>query len=181
MPIRKLSKSVVKKTKPSDEDLALWDEGLPGFGLRVKPCGARSYIIQFRTRATGTSRRMTIGQHGPLLTFDQVKRRAPTMLADIRGGLDPAVEKRSVRDAPTVRELADDYIRRHAVPNKRPKGVRDDRAMLDKVVLPRSGRRKVSAVGGRNIEALHVVHADRPDRANRLLALLSKVFSVAVE
>lgn len=181
MPIRKLSKSVVERTEAGENDLVFWDENLPGFGLRVKPSGARSYIIQYRSRRTGASKRMTIGQHGPLLTFHQAKRQARTMLADVMRGLDPAEEKRSLRDAPTVRELADDYIERHAVPNKRPKGVRDDQAMLDKVILPRLGRRKVSAIGRRDIEALHLEHADRPYRANRLLALLSKMFSLAIE
>jgi integrase len=124
---------------------------------------------------------MTIGRHGPLLTFDQAKRRARTVLADAVRGLDPAEERRSARDAPTVRDLAADYLERHAVPNKRAKGVKDDRAMLDNIILPRFGKRKVSMISRRDIEALHVERADRPYRANRLLALLSKMFNLAVE
>ncbi len=54
----------------------VWDETLPGFGVRVKPSGVRSYLVQYRNRQTGASKRATIGQHGPLLTFDQAKRQA---------------------------------------------------------------------------------------------------------
>ncbi len=34
----------------------------------------RSYIIQYRNRIAGAPKRLTIGQHGPLLTFDQAKK-----------------------------------------------------------------------------------------------------------
>ncbi len=181
MPIRKLSKSVVEKTEPLETDVVVWDEALPGFGVRIKPSGIRSYIVQYRNRLTGASKRMTIGQHGPLLTFDQAKRQARTILADAMRGLDPAEAQRLARGAPTVRDLAADYVERHAVPNKRPKGVKDDRAMLEKVILPKLGKRKVAEITRRDIEALHIARADRPYRANRVLALLSKMFNLAVE
>ena len=117
MPIRKLSKSVVEKIEPLGVEVVVWDEALPGFGVRIKPSGVRSYVVQYRNRLTGASKRMTIGQHGPLLTFDQAKRRARTILADAVRGLDPAEAQRSARGAPTVRDLAADYVERHAVPN----------------------------------------------------------------
>jgi integrase len=181
MPIRKLSKSAVEKIASSEKEIVVWDEALPGFGVRVKPTGVRSYVVQYRIRLTGSSKRMTIGQHGPLLTFDKAKRQARTILADVIRGLDPAETQRSSRNAPTVRDLAADYLERHAVPNKRPKGVKDDRAMLEKVILPKLGRRKVAEIKRRDIEALHIAHADRPYHANRVLALLSKMFNLAVE
>jgi len=180
VPIRKLSKSVVEKIEPLGTDVVVWDEALPGFGVRVKPSGVRSYVVQYRNRLTGASKRMTIGQHGPLLTFDQAKRQARTILADAMRGLDPAEAQRSARGAPTVRDLAADYIERHAVPNKRPKGVKDDRAMLETVILPKLGKRKVAEITRRDIEALHITYVDRPYRANRVLALLSKMFNLAV-
>jgi hypothetical protein len=64
----KLTKTVVESLEPSTQEQVVWDEALPGFGLRIKPTGVRSYIVQYRNRHTGASKRMTIGQHGPLLT-----------------------------------------------------------------------------------------------------------------
>ena len=116
----------------TSEDVVVWDENLPGFGIRVKPRGVRSYIVQYRCRATGASRRMTIGQHGPLLSFDRAKKQARAVLADAMRGRDPAEERRAGRKAPTMAELASDYLARHAIPKKRPKSVRDDRAMLQR-------------------------------------------------
>jgi hypothetical protein len=103
---QKLTKAVVEGITPASEDVVVWDESLPGFGVRVKPSGVRSYIVQYRCRATGASRRMTVGQHGPLLSYDRAKKQARAVLADAMRGKDPAEERRSIREAPTTAELA---------------------------------------------------------------------------
>jgi integrase len=177
----RLSKTVVERIAAAEQDTVVWDETLPGFGVRVKPSGVRSYIVQYRNRSTGASKRLTIGRHGPLLTFDQAKKRARVLLADAMRGEDPAEARKVARKAPSVADLAADYLERHAVPKKRPKSVRDDRAMLDTIILPKLGSKKVSSVGRRDIEAIHVTMNDRPYQANRVLSLLSKMFNLAVE
>jgi integrase len=148
--------------------------------VRVKPTAVRSYIVQYRNRITGVSKRMTLGQHGPLLTFEQAKRQARAMLVDAARGKDPVEERRRSRNAPIMADLAADYLAHHAVPKKRAKSVRDDRSMLNRIILPTLGSRKVDAVDRRDIEALHVRLQARPYQANRLLALLSKMFNLAV-
>jgi len=181
MVAQKLSKTVVERIAAADQDVVVWDDALPGFGVRIKPSGVRSYIIQYRNRTTGVSKRLTIGQHGPLLTFDQAKKQARAMLADAMRGEDPAEVRKVARRSPSVANLAADYLERHALPKKRPKSVRDDRSMLDKIILPRLGAKKVEAVGRRDIEAIHVAMKDRPYQANRVLSLLSKIFNLSVE
>ena len=78
-------------------------------------------------------------------------------------------------------DLAVAYLERHAVPKKRPKSVRDDRAMLHNIILPKLGAKKVDAIGRRDVEAIQVAMKDRPYQANRVLSLLSKMFNLAVE
>jgi integrase len=53
--------------------------------------------------------------------------------------------------------------------------------MIDRIVLPRLGSKKVDAVQPRDIHTLHVSMKDRPYQANRVLALLSKMFSLTVK
>jgi hypothetical protein len=72
---------------------------------RAKPSNVKSYIVQYRYRKTGASRRKTIGQHGPLLTFHKAKERARIILADALKGNDPVADDRAVRDAPTMWHL----------------------------------------------------------------------------
>jgi integrase len=177
---QKLTKTSVEAIVPGPEDLVVWDAALPGFGVRVKPTGIRSYIVQYRNRETGASKRMTIGQHGPRLTFDQAKRRARALLTDAMRGQDPVAERRAKRAAPNMTALATEYLEKYAGPKKRPKSVRDDKAMLENIILPRLGALKVAAVARREIEVLHASLQDRPYQANRVLALLSKMFNLAI-
>ena len=43
----------------------LWDDELPGFGVRCRRSGARVYFLKYRT-AGGRQHWLTLGQHGPL-------------------------------------------------------------------------------------------------------------------
>jgi len=124
----KLTKTVVESLPPTAQEQVIWDESLPGFGVRIKPTGVRSYIVQYRNRHTGASKRMTIGQHGPLLTFEQAKRQARALLADAARGQDPVEERRTSRKAPTVADLAADYLAvRDQHPSDRLRGSRERR------------------------------------------------------
>jgi hypothetical protein len=176
-----LTKSTVDKLAPSAEDYVIWDSALPGFGIRVKPSNVKSYIIQYRNRKTGASRRKTIGKHGPLLTFHKAKERARILLADALKGNDPVADDRATREAPTMRHLTVDYLEQHAVPKKRPRSVGNDRSMINRIILPRLGNRKVAAIQSRDIHLLHVSMKSTPYEANRVLALLSKMFSLAAK
>lgn len=175
----KLTKTLVERLRPHAEcDKFVWDSALPGFGLRVYPSGKRKYVVQYRTK-DNRQRRVGIGQHG-VLTAEGARIKARDILADVSKGKDPAAEKRAAREAPTVRDLADDYLERHAIPNKRPASVDDDRAMLNRLVLPKLGSTKVATVSRPDIEKLHNKLRSTPYAANRLLALLSKMFNLAV-
>ncbi len=67
----------------------------------------------YRNRNTGASRRKTIGQHGPLLTFHKARERARIILADALKGNDP--DDHAIRATPTIKELAADYLARAGV------------------------------------------------------------------
>ena len=171
----------MRGSHPAETDYIVWDVELPGFGVRVKPSGVRSYVVQYRNRNTGTSRRKTLGQHGPLLTFHKARERARIILADALSGNDPVADDHAMRNAPTMKALAADYLAHHAVPKKRPRSVQKDRSMLDRIILPRLGGRNVNAVQSRDVQALHAAMKETPYQANRVLALMSKMFSLAVQ
>lgn len=180
MPSRKLTKSSVESLPAAEIDLIYWDTLLPGFGVRVKPNGTRSYVVQYRNRQTGRSRRKTVGRHGPLMTFSQAKDIAKGLLSDVVRGQDPVAEGKAYKEAPSVKDLADQYLTSHAIPKKRHASVKNDEAALRRFILPKLGARKVAEVTGRDIQQLHSGLRETPYLANRTLALLSTMFELSV-
>ena len=45
---RRITKRVVDGLRPQAKEFAVWDAKLPGFGVRVRPSGAMSYVVVYR-------------------------------------------------------------------------------------------------------------------------------------
>lgn len=103
----KLSKRIVDQAEPGAADFFIWDDELPGFGLRVFRSGKRSYLVQYR--AGGRSRRFTIGPHG-VWTPETARKEARILLGRIAHGDNPADERQLDHKAITVKELCDLYM-----------------------------------------------------------------------
>ena len=155
-----------------------WDSEIPGFGVRITASGVTSFILDYRI--SGRQRRYTIGRH-PELTIAAARIEAGELRARIRNGRDPMEERNNSRVEPTLGDLATEYLERHAKPNKRPSSLRDDRRMIDRVIRPKIGKHRLKAVGRLDIEVLHTSLKATPYAANRVLALLSKMFNLAIE
>lgn len=151
MPTTRLTKSRVDGIRPSSREVIYWDESLPGFGLRVKTSGIKSFVIQYRNKQTGRSKRKSLGQYGPTLSLQMARDMAKGLLADVVRGGDPVAEARSRRQSATMEDLAAQYLEDHAIPKKRPNSVKNDQAMIDSHIVPRLGRLRVSEVSHRDI------------------------------
>lgn len=180
MPNVRLTKSSIDNLVAANRDTIYWDDGLPGFGLRVKTTGVKSFVVQYRNKQTGRSKRKTLGKYGPTLSLGAARDMARNLLAQVVRGGDPVAEGRSLRKSPTVSLLADQYMTEHAIPKKRPGSVRNDRSMLDKYILPKLGKLKVIEVTHQHILKLHNQMRDTPYQANRTIALMSKMFELSV-
>jgi hypothetical protein len=45
---QRITKRVVDSLRPKPSEYTVWDAKLPGFGVRVRPSGAMSYIVVYR-------------------------------------------------------------------------------------------------------------------------------------
>ncbi len=175
---RIVQRTIGKLTAPEQGNRIEWDAEIPGFGVRITRAGVVAFVLDYRIH--GRKRRYTIGRH-PELTATAARERALQLRGRILDGHDPLEEREQDRSEPTLGELATQYLERYAITHKRPSSLRNDRQMLDTIVRPHIGALRLAAVGKRDIEALHASLKATPYRANRVLALLSKMFSLAIE
>jgi integrase len=103
----KLTKRTVDSVQSTGGDCFLWDGELPGFGLRAKASGAKSFVIQYRN-ANGRSRRLTVGRYG-VLTVEEARKQARIALAEVSKGSDPAENRQLERGALTIEALCREY------------------------------------------------------------------------
>lgn len=173
----KLTKRFVDAVKaPERGEIALWDSELPGFGLRVRQSGRRTWMVRYRAR--GRSRAMNLGT-ASAVTPHEARQRAREILAAVARGEDPAEARDESRKVPTVADLAARYLAEHAEVHKKPRSAAEDRRILDKTILPRLGKLRLDAVGPRDVQGLHHSLRKTPYAANRCLALLSCMFRLA--
>ena len=107
----KLTKRVVDKLRsdPTGRDVFIWDSEIRGFGIRMKPSGATSWLVQYRN-AESRTRRLVIGKVGAI-TPDRARQIARDKLTAVAKGHDPSAERHALREAMTVAELCDLYIK----------------------------------------------------------------------
>jgi integrase len=105
----KLTKRAIDSIKPhASRDVLAWDSELRGFGVRMKPSGSGSYVVQYRN-SEGRSRRLTLGAIGVLTPADARDLARDALIAALKGG-DPVEQRQSDRTAITVAQLCDWYL-----------------------------------------------------------------------
>ena len=175
----KLTKRIVESTEPGPKSAFVWDDHLPGFGVKVLPSGARRYVVKYRVGGgrSGRQRWYTLGTHGAV-TCEQARETARQVLAAVARGDDPQANRLQTREAPTVADLWRRYQQDH-LPRKKPRSASEDEHKARAYILPALGRHRVRDVTRADVKTLHRRLSDRPYQANRVLALLSKLFNLA--
>ncbi len=147
-----------------------------GFGIRVTPRGVKSFVWVYHFQ--GQPRRMTLGKY-PALSLRQARADLAAAQIKLDEGRDPGKELVAGRDAErqaeTVQELGEKYIRLYAKPKKRTWA--EDERILKKDVYPHWGRKKARNITQQNIVSrLDEIAVHAPIMANRVRSLLSKMF-----
>lgn len=181
----RLNKRTVEAAHPGQ---CISDCDLRGFRLVVSPKGTRRFVASYRVGPKGPPSMYAVGSY-PAFTVEEARERARAVLQLAKDGIDPQASRRAVIDAPTFGSLCDVYLNDYAKSQALAAStVRNARAFLTRAQAS-LGKRKVAEITVTDIRKLHGdmrsegISAGNAGvyTANRLLATLSKCFSLAIE
>ena len=194
MPTANLTDALVKSLKCDlgRSVIELRDTVVPGLELRVWMSGAKTWRLHYTRRSDGKRRATGIGTY-PALPLKEARRRAKGLQSEIEDDderADPAAGKQVRRQSLTFKELADEWIERHAKANKVARSVQDDCSMLARHVFPEIGDFKAIEITKRDIIKLIDTIAAKQDarirtiekarklshRPNRIFELIRSIF-----
>jgi integrase len=176
----RINKRTVDALEPIDgRSVLLWDDALPGFGVRCLPSGVKVYHLKYRTRG-GRTRWLTLGQHGPV-TPDKARVKAMREKAAVVDGADPAGDLAKKRCENTVAEVADRYLAEHAAKHNKTTTAREVRRIVETKIKPKFGSVKITDLTHADIQAWHQAMSATPYEANRALAYCSKMLTLATK
>jgi integrase len=185
MPRHKLSDAFLKGSRigSTASQIDYWDTLTPGFGVRVGLGGRKSF--QVMTRVDGRVRRFTLKPPYPVLSLAEARERAAKIIKDAQLGLDPAAAKAEEKRAAlklrrnTFAAVAADFMEDFAKNHR----TRDEmQRKINVELLPQWGDRPITSITRADVKALLREKARiGPVAANRLLALISKIFTWALD
>jgi integrase len=143
-----------------------------------RPAGARTWYLFYKKGRT--TRRSKLGTW-PALELAKARKLARRERVRIETeGADPAHERHETRDVFTVADLAKLFIEQHAKAHKRT--WKDDGWRLDRYILPAWKSRPVVEITRGDVHTLlDKIAVDKPIQANRVQALVSKLWNFAID
>jgi integrase len=175
----------LRKRPPSSGNLIEWDKEIKGFGVRITAGEAVAFVLSYRNKE-GKKHRYTIGRYPEMLS-DAARDEATELKKGIRNGIDPLEQKKKLNEAPpsldgaepTFKVLTVRYLEEWAV-YKKPHSIRDDKLKINGI-LSQLNDRAITSITQDEVEKLKLDLQATPYQANRTLALLSKMFKLAVK
>ena len=163
MTTQRITKRAVDALKSNGSEFTVWDDAVTGFGMRVRPTGAKSYVVVYRAGAGRGApvRRYTIAAVGKIAP-ERARARAKVILGSVAHGHDPADQKTAERGTPTVAELADRFMAEHVRAKRKAGTAEFYRDILDRIVKPAMGTTKADKLTRPQVGSLHSSLADTP-------------------
>jgi integrase len=177
----KLTKHQIDAQQPSTKDVYLWDTSPPGFGVRVRRSGIKTFIYSYRAGGgrSACKSRHTIGRYGKI-TLEQARKQAQQLAGQVAAGHNPSADRAAqrlekARERQTVAAVADEFIERYARPRNR--SWHEYQRILDYNVKPRIGNRPIHELTRRDVVGLldHVADNSGAVMADHVLAIVRKL------
>lgn len=175
-----------KLQAPQTGQVEIFDELLPGFGVRLSSSGTKAWFVM--TRINGKLIRVTLGRH-PAMSLGDARKRARQILRLASEGIDPRRIEQEKKDkarqdqANTFGCLAERFMEQHVETNLRPTTVREYRRILFGDDTRGWRNRSVTSIQKRDVlDLLDTIERRGSVSAARLsLAYLRKFFNWCVD
>lgn len=180
----KLTKLVVAEAETQKTEYAIWDPRVPGFGLRVRPSGHKSYIYVYRTEGgrAGKLKRVTIKADQPETALEQAK----VLAARFYSGGDPADDKaqaklaaEKARQTLSMKDFLCGFIDNYAKVELKPKTYLEYERIVNKILVPNIGKIKVDALNDQHVKDLHKTIGKNTPKARVAILTLSSAMEWA--
>ncbi|MER9014502.1 tyrosine-type recombinase/integrase [Mesorhizobium sp. M0898] len=185
----RITNTTVADALPLAKEYVIWDAAISGFGLRVRPTGGKSYIFTYRTAGgrAGRVQRVTIG-NALKLKADPAREQAKALAGQYHGGGNPAadvgaekLEATAQRNAPTVAQALDRFIKDHAKVTLKEKTWKEYERISEKILKPHLGKLKVAAMTSKDVSELYHSIREKPTQASLAVRVLSSAMGMAEE
>jgi integrase len=173
----KLTDKGIKGLKPKAEPVDYWDSILSGFAVRVGASGTKSFFVGVRIR--GKYKRVTLKPQFPVLELAEARTKAREIISDAHAGISPEVRKKRAEKG-TFKAVADAFMQDYAHSHRTK---REMQRKID-VELHDWHDLQIGDITRGDIKELLRLKArglKRGTAANRLLALVSKLFAWALD
>jgi integrase len=173
------SGTIAKVQPPKSGKLFIYDDHRDaprGFGLKITAAGLKAFVLRYSVE--GRQRLKVIGDW-PTWSLLAARSEAQDLTRQVNKGADPLEEKRRRRSEPLVKELAAEWLNRHADGLKSGQSIR---ALIGGDLVKAIGDMKVTDVRRRDaIEAIEEKAKDAPRQAAIMLTYARKLFDYAAD
>lgn len=190
--------AIQKMKRPEKKKWVRDGEGLALCLTPGKPANWRNWFFIYTSPETGKKVYKELGPY-PAISLIEARNKAILLRAELLRGVDPKADERRATEsrvkadeesrrreeaearALTVAGLIDEYLEKHAKPNKR--GWAEDKRILEHDALKVWGKRRAEDITKRDVVLLleRIVERGSPGSANNNFKIIRKMFSFAVE
>ena len=163
---------------PEKGRVEIKDPEIKGLRVRISKTGRKTFEVYkwFRSKPV----RIKIGEF-PAWNVKDARAKAKEILTQLDQGVNPNKIKRQERQAMTLAEMFDVFVKRRG-PHLREKTLAEYRRQFDRHVARPLGKRPLKDINRVDIAALVTrLGRKRPYEANRVLSLISTIFGRAIE
>ena len=170
----RLTDAAIARLRSRDREYTVWDSRVPGFGVRVRPSGGRSYVLL--SDAGGRSSRVSLG---PVSTMSIAQARRECLAR--QAAHEPDKETAPTHPVPLLREFVEGEWKEAHFERYKPSTKTGVRSLLAGRILPAFGSKRLDRINPARLRGwFDAFSRTAPGNANHALNLLRQIMNFAV-